>query len=61
MLMDEDVRLTRLPVTSVKFFNPPGDVNQDHYKILVATCNLFILCVFSEFVNIRYFKMWLVI
>lgn len=36
-LIDDDIRLTRLPVTCIKFFNPPNSTNDDHYKILIAT------------------------
>ncbi|RNA38513.1 WD repeat-containing 5-like [Brachionus plicatilis] len=36
-LIDDDIRQKRLPVTSIRFFNRPNDLNQDHYKILVAT------------------------
>ena len=39
VLADDDVKNTRLPVTSLRFFNPPNDPNMDHYKILVASCN----------------------
>ncbi|CAF0882476.1 unnamed protein product [Brachionus calyciflorus] len=36
-LIDDDIKRTRLPVTSIRFFNRPNDLNQDHFKILVAT------------------------
>lgn len=39
-LIDDDIRKKRLPVTSIRFFNRPNDLNQDHFKILVATCKL---------------------
>jgi hypothetical protein len=37
-LIDNELRNLNLPVTSIKFNNPQSDSNQDHYKILVATC-----------------------
>jgi hypothetical protein len=38
-LIDDDIKLTRLPVTCIKFYNPPNHENLDHYQILIATCN----------------------
>jgi hypothetical protein len=37
-LIDNEIRVARLPVTSIRFFNKPNDTNQDHYQILVASC-----------------------
>lgn len=37
-LIDDDIKTTRLPVTCLKFFNPPNHTNQDHLKIVIASC-----------------------
>lgn len=36
-LIDNDTKNTRLPVTSIKFYNKSDDPNADHYKILIAS------------------------
>lgn len=57
-LIDDDIRQKRLPVTSIRFFNRPNDLNKDHLKILVATCKLY----FILKLNIKFLsKMYLVL
>ena len=63
-LVDNELRNLNLPVTSIKFNNPKSDSNQDHYKILVATCesnrlifiNLIILNIILDVSG--YIKFW---